>query len=110
MMILLPFITHDAPCGLPPPTYSTALIPALALATLLSTGPFSSPVAAASHHFPPIQGPARVVDGDTLVINDERIRLYGVDAPEKAQVCRQDDCGVCIYVLYEDTGRSAMQA
>ncbi|PNH11580.1 Serine/threonine-protein phosphatase 2A regulatory subunit B'' subunit gamma [Tetrabaena socialis] len=34
-----------------------------------------------------IAGPARVVDGDTLVINGERIRLYGVDAPESAQQC-----------------------
>ncbi|EFJ41433.1 hypothetical protein VOLCADRAFT_107713 [Volvox carteri f. nagariensis] len=34
-----------------------------------------------------IEGPARVVDGDTLVINGERIRLYGVDAPESAQQC-----------------------
>lgn len=35
-----------------------------------------------------IQGPARVVDGDTLVINQQRIRLYGIDAPEKAQSCK----------------------
>ncbi|KAG2430777.1 hypothetical protein HYH02_013616 [Chlamydomonas schloesseri] len=35
-----------------------------------------------------IAGQARVVDGDTLVINGERIRLYGVDAPESAQQCK----------------------
>ncbi|KAG2425381.1 hypothetical protein HXX76_013795 [Chlamydomonas incerta] len=35
-----------------------------------------------------ISGQARVVDGDTLVINGERIRLYGVDAPESAQQCK----------------------
>ena len=35
-----------------------------------------------------IVGPARVVDGDTLVINENKIRLFGVDAPEKAQTCR----------------------
>ncbi|KXZ55060.1 hypothetical protein GPECTOR_3g218 [Gonium pectorale] len=34
-----------------------------------------------------IAGPARVVDGDTLVINGERIRMYGIDAPESAQQC-----------------------
>jgi endonuclease YncB( thermonuclease family) len=36
-----------------------------------------------------VSGQARVVDGDTLVINDtkERIRLYGVDAPESKQLC-----------------------
>ena len=36
----------------------------------------------------PLVGSARVVDGDTLVIADSKIRLYGVDAPEKAQKCR----------------------
>eukprot|EP00195_Chlamydomonas_chlamydogama_P016052 CAMPEP_0202890424 /NCGR_PEP_ID=MMETSP1392-20130828/828_1 /ASSEMBLY_ACC=CAM_ASM_000868 /TAXON_ID=225041 /ORGANISM="Chlamydomonas chlamydogama, Strain SAG 11-48b" /LENGTH=251 /DNA_ID=CAMNT_0049573985 /DNA_START=238 /DNA_END=993 /DNA_ORIENTATION=- len=46
-----------------------------------------------------IQGPARVVDGDTLVINEQRIRLYGIDAPEKAQTCtdpvgRAYSCGM----------------
>ncbi len=33
-----------------------------------------------------ISGPARVVDGDTLEIGGERIRLYGIDAPESAQI------------------------
>lgn len=32
-------------------------------------------------------GPARVVDGDTLEINGERVRLYGVDAFERDQTC-----------------------
>ena len=35
-----------------------------------------------------ITGKPRVVDGDTLVISGERIRLYGIDAPEKKQTCR----------------------
>lgn len=36
-----------------------------------------------------IAGKARVVDGDTLVINgNDRIRLYGVDAPESKQICK----------------------
>ena len=29
-----------------------------------------------------IQGPARIVDGDTIVIRKTQIRLFGVDAPE----------------------------
>lgn len=29
----------------------------------------------------------RVVDGDTLVLNGERVRLEGIDAPELAQTC-----------------------
>ena len=38
---------------------------------------------------PPHQvvGTADVVDGDTIDINGQRIRLEGIDAPEKAQVC-----------------------
>jgi|APGre2960657404_1045060.scaffolds.fasta_scaffold34082_1 endonuclease YncB( thermonuclease family) len=38
-----------------------------------------------------LRGPARVVDGDTLVISGTKIRLFGVDAPEKAQTCRAVD-------------------
>ena len=33
-------------------------------------------------------GPARVVDGDTIVIAGERIRLHGIDAPELKQICK----------------------
>ena len=33
----------------------------------------------------PLDGRARVLDGDTLAIGDTRVRLYGIDAPETAQ-------------------------
>jgi endonuclease YncB( thermonuclease family) len=36
-------------------------------------------------------GRASVVDGDTLEIQGTRIRLWGVDAPESSQLCRDDD-------------------
>jgi len=43
-------------------------------------------------------GAARVIDGDTLVVASERIRLHGIDAPEAGQRCEDGvgqrwDCG-----------------
>ena len=35
-----------------------------------------------------LSGHARVVDGDSLEVAGERIRLHGIDAPERAQTCR----------------------
>jgi endonuclease YncB( thermonuclease family) len=37
-----------------------------------------------------ITGKPRVIDGDTLEIAGERIRLHGIDAPEAGQTCRAD--------------------
>jgi len=45
-----------------------------------------------------LSGQARVVDGDSLVVAGERVRLFGIDAPELAQRCdvsgRNWACGV----------------
>jgi endonuclease YncB( thermonuclease family) len=38
-----------------------------------------------------IRGTASVIDGDTLAIHGQRIRLHGVDAPESSQLCLQSD-------------------
>jgi nuclease-like protein len=39
-------------------------------------------------------GQASVIDGDTLQIHGTRIRLWGIDAPESSQLCRDDDSKV----------------
>ena len=36
-----------------------------------------------------VAGRARVIDGDTIEVQSARIRLYGIDAPESAQRCRE---------------------
>jgi len=34
-----------------------------------------------------VSGQARVVDGDTLIVAEQTVRLFGIDAPEMAQTC-----------------------
>jgi endonuclease YncB( thermonuclease family) len=46
-----------------------------------------TPVAAADN----LTGRASIIDGDTLEIHGTRIRLWGVDAPESSQLCRDED-------------------
>jgi len=45
----------------------------------------------------------RVVDGDTIVLNGEKIRFTGIDTPELKQTCLQDDqevaCGMSAKML-----------
>ena len=57
----------------------------LAIAALLLVLP------TASAHAETIAGQASVIDGDTLEIHGERIRLLDVDAPESRQTCARPD-------------------
>ena len=45
----------------------------------------------------------RVVDGDTIVLNDEKIRFSGIDTPELKQTCMNGDqkifCGIFAKML-----------
>ena len=34
-----------------------------------------------------VTGKPRVIDGDTIEVGTERVRLHGIDAPEAGQTC-----------------------
>lgn len=53
-------------------------------------------------------GRARVIDGDSLAIGDERIRLYGIDAPEKKQTCHEAE-GKTIWLCGQMAGNYLRQ-
>ena len=36
-----------------------------------------------------ISGIAKVIDGDTIIIEKKKIRFFGIDAPESKQLCRK---------------------
>ncbi len=61
-------------------TIRSFIVPALGLAL----GLLAAPAAA-------VEGAARVIDGDTLEIGGTRVRLFGIDAPERSQICTRDD-------------------
>lgn len=53
---------------------AVGMIRLIALLTILSTSAWVD-----------VTGPVRVIDGDTIHIAGELIRLHGIDAPEKDQ-------------------------
>ncbi|WP_244626627.1 thermonuclease family protein [Bradyrhizobium ivorense] len=59
-------------------------------------------------------GQASVIDGDTIEIRGTRVRLFGIDAPEHDQLCRDQRggsyrCGqVAANALAEFTGRQTV--
>tara|TARA_Y100001958_G_C21103891_1_gene452973 strand:- start:142 stop:660 length:519 start_codon:yes stop_codon:yes gene_type:complete len=44
-------------------------------------------------------GKASVVDGDTIVIEKKKIRLHGIDAPEKKQICKRDYLSISFFTF-----------
>lgn len=42
------------------------------------------------HTAGPLEGMAQVVDGDTLQIANQRVHLWGIDAPDPRQICQLD--------------------
>jgi endonuclease YncB( thermonuclease family) len=80
-----------------------ALLWMLCLATIATT-PAASTL---------IEGVASVIDGDTLEIHGQRIRLKGIDAPESGQTCTKDGkpylCGkVAAFALADKIGRQVV--
>ena len=49
-----------------------------------------------------VSGYAKVTDGDTVKIDTFKIRLDGIDAPEKKQKCKRPYLTIFIFTLYED--------
>ena len=66
------------------PGKARAMLRIIATFLALSTVAISSPVHA------DVSGRAAVIDGDTIEVAGDRIRLHGIDAPESAQDCLAD--------------------
>ena len=47
-----------------------------------------------------ISGIAKVIDGDTIKIEKNKIRLFGIDAPEKKQKCKKPWLSIHINSIY----------
>ena len=49
-----------------------------------------------------ISGQANVIDGDTIKINKKKVRLFGIDAPEKDQICKKIYFNFLIFNFQKD--------
>ena len=49
-----------------------------------------------------ITGFAKIIDGDTIKIRNKKIRLHGIDAPEKKQTCKKPYLIIGIFSFTKD--------
>jgi len=68
--------------------YATRMSVAFALAASVLSIPASEIAARTGDAADAIAGFATVIDGDTISVGTERIRLEGIDAPETGQTCK----------------------
>lgn len=68
--------------------WSASIQRAAAVVAVIILGLSVEPAAADSVVSGKVDG---IVDGDTLIIDDARVRLWGVDAPESKQQCQRAD-------------------
>src|SRR5436305_1573118 len=83
-------ISHIQPMREYSTSSATRRLVAFALAAGLSfTASPSHAPARSNEASAALTGAVRVIDGDTLVVNDTRVRLEGIDAPEAGQTCKR---------------------
>lgn len=92
------------------PATAPATAPAASLDAPISKPEGKSTAKASSPKGTVLQGTASVIDGDTLDLHGQRIRLHGIDAPESKQTCTRNGeawrCGqAAALALAERIGR-----